>query len=310
MADTVAWHRRGPGVPDRPQGLVWLASYPKSGNTWFRAVLAALVRGPAAFDINALDHGHSELISASRLLFQRWTGLDPADLPLEAVYPLRARVHAQVNATAGAVRVMKVHDSWEPPAGRPRLFQDAAAIGTLYLVRNPLDVAVSLAAHLGISPSEAAARLCDPAMALGRSAPDGLSPMLPQHLGTWGSHVLGWLEAPLSRLLVLRYEDILAQPRRAFAEALRFAGFTFTDAEVAAAVEATRFSRLRRMEEERGFTERPAGMARFFRQGGSGGWREALAPADVRRILDHHGDLMRRLGYLDDRAASVDTGGT
>ena len=302
MANDVSYYHRGPMVPDRRAGLVWLTSYPKSGNTWFRTVLAALVAGGDKFDINDLNHAHSELITASRVLFHHWTGLHAADLPMSLVRRLRTDIHVTVNAQATGVRVMKVHDAWPAQApGDDTMFPDHATIGTIYLVRNPLDVAISLAAHMSVTPAESVRFLCNANLVFGKgTAEDGIQPMIRQHMGDWSHHVSGWLAAPLSRLMVLRYEDMLAEPQRAFEAALGFAGFTFSAAAIAAALEATRFDRMQRMEAEHGFNERPPGMSRFFRSGRSGGWRESLTPADVRLMVDHHEQIMRRFGYLDE----------
>ena len=60
---------------------VWLASYPKSGNTWLRAVYTALLNGSEP-DINSLDAGD---LGASRAVFDAALGLRSADLTPDEV---------------------------------------------------------------------------------------------------------------------------------------------------------------------------------------------------------------------------------
>ena len=59
------------------------------------------------------------------------------------------------------------------------------------------------------------------------------------------------------------------------------------------------FDRLREEEERVGFVERPSKAARFFREGRIGGWRRHLTEEQARRIIADHGDMMRRLDYID-----------
>jgi hypothetical protein len=98
--------------------------------------------------------------------------------------------------------------------------------------------------------------------------------------------------------LVVRYEDLLADPSTTLAGVAKFCGFEATPAAIAAAVENSDFSRLSDREAESGFLERPAGMARFFRTGRAGNWRTELSPDQIRTIEDDHGAIMRRFGYL------------
>ena len=54
------------------------------------------------------------------------------------------------------------------------------------------------------------------------------------------------------------------------------------------------------------FRERsPRSPGLFFRSGRVGGWREELAPDLVRRLIDAHGETMRRFGYLDENGQPV-----
>jgi hypothetical protein len=59
------------------------------------------------------------------------------------------------------------------------------------------------------------------------------------------------------------------------------------------------FNELKKQEQEKGFKERsPHSSGSFFRKGGSGQWKEALSSEQISRILQDHGEMMKRLGYL------------
>jgi hypothetical protein len=90
----------------------------------------------------------------------------------------------------------------------------------------------------------------------------------------------------------MRYEDMLAEPQMA-----RHLLFKPSDGELADAIKRSSFEQLREQEEKDGFRERPKKAERFFREGRTGQWKDALTPAQIKRIVDAHGEQMARFGY-------------
>lgn len=200
------------------------------------------------------------------------------------------------HATASPLFV-KIHDAYgTTPAGEP-LVPECATRAAVYLVRNPLDVAVSYAHHSNSTIDRVIAFMGDESARVAGYG-DGLSEQLEQRLGSWQRHVLSWVESPLG-VHVARYEDLLAEPLATFAAIARHLGLPDDPERVRKAVEFSSFERLRAQEDEVGFQEREATEAPFFRQGRAGGWRTALGSEQVERIVRDHGEVMRRLGYLD-----------
>src|SRR6266404_570942 len=123
-----------------PGGIWWLASYPKSGNTWLRAILASLISGKPV-DINAMAFLGPHAASRSR--FDHALGVDSASLSDEQELNLRPRVYEILAAEAEQPLYCKTHDACLPtPNGEP-LFPAAATRGAIYVVRDPRAVAVS-----------------------------------------------------------------------------------------------------------------------------------------------------------------------
>lgn len=281
-------------------GLHWLASYPKSGNTWLRTVLRNyVVDGPEPVALDDLGTG---AIASARGWIDGVLGFPSADLTPEEIDRLRPDVYrwsAEAGATTGH---HKIHDAWRLIDGRPLVDGEATA-GAVYVVRNPLDVAPSLASHLSCSVDRAIEHMGDPDYTLSRQG-RRMRDQVPQRLGTWSGHVEGWLGSGIP-LEVLRYEDMRAEPEAAFARALAFVGLEVEPERLARAVAHSRFERLQAQEAETGFRERPAKASRFFREGRAGGWRETLSDPQVARLVEDHGPVMRRLGYLDETGAPV-----
>jgi aryl sulfotransferase len=273
-------------------GIWWLASYPKSGNTWLRTVLTILVSGKP-LDIN--DMGSLGVMAGLRFAFDDALGINTADLPFEQETNLRPRVYEIWAAEAKRPLYCKVHDACHlTPSGEP-LFPTAATRGAVYVVRDPRAVAVSYANH-GTRPIEEIIARMDTPTAMMAESPQRLARQLRQRLLRWSDHVESWLNAPFP-VHLLRYEDMKTDPHAAFAGVARFLDLPCTSEAIAAAVDATTFSRLQAREREVGFAEKPWNSAAFFREGTIDGWRRSLTPEQATRITASHGAVMRRLGY-------------
>jgi hypothetical protein len=277
-----------------PAGIIWLASFPKSGNTWFRIFLANLAAGdkrPA--DINDLDERGG--IASSRHEFEAATLLDSGLISHNDIDRLRPRVYERVAADAKEQRWIKVHDAYTRTSEGEPMFSRVAG-GAVYLVRDPRDVAISLAHHNSTTIDQAIKLMnaADGALCRGRK---GMSAQLRQKLQGWSGHVTSWLDQIDVPVHAVRYEDLMTDPVAHFGAALSFAKRPATEPEIALAIRHADFAELQRQESEKGFAERMSRTAPFFRSGRAGGWRNTLTAEQVRAIEQHHGAVMVRLGY-------------
>lgn len=277
--------------------LFWLASYPKSGSTWFRALLAQLLLPQRASHVQGLALLATPL-AADRWAFDQLLGLKSSNLPDAQVAELRPLVGEAMGQKAKGPQFLKIHDAYRGPTGAP-IVSARATRGVIYVVRNPLDVCVSFACHMDVDPDRAVEVMCDSRHRIA-DKPGTVLSQLPQLISDWSTHVLGWLEADQLRVHVVRYEDLLDDPVPTLGAAARFLSLECDEAGLGLAVEAASFEALQREEREHGFREKPRGMQAFFRKGKAGGWREALTREQAERLLDAHGDVMRRLGYETD----------
>jgi aryl sulfotransferase len=277
--------------------ILWLASYPKSGNTWLRMFFTNLRREDAVpASINELDRAN---IIADRGTFDRLVGFSSEDLTDAEVDLLRPHAYLQLAAQANELLFCKVHDARTVVPNGQSLFPLEASAGAIYLIRNPLDVCVSYAHHSGRNGFDSLiARMANPNNSISENR-KGLAGQLRQRLLRWSDHVLSWVDAPGLRLLVLRYEDMQARPIESFTAAAAFAGLTQDPERIARAVAFSSFEALRRQEQEKGFAEQVAPGRSFFRKGKVGAWREVLTSAQAACIIGDHRDVMARFGYLN-----------
>ena len=279
--------------------IFWLASYPKSGNTWLRAFLTNYLRStneggsavPAS--INDLFGGPSPVL---RDFFDEFTGLDSSNLTPGELCAYRTLFHELLAQEMPSPAYLKVHDAYALAGGRS-IFPRTATAGVVYVVRNPLDVAVSYAHYRQQPLDDTIDWMNDPTAAEGDGS-RGIRLFLPQPLGTWSDHVSSWLNQRHLTVHVMRYEDMIAAPEAAFGAFVRFAGLDFDHARLARAIDHSAFERLRFQEARSGFREKSRTAPCFFRAGMAGSWRACLQPGQVRKLVAGHGPMMERLGYL------------
>jgi hypothetical protein len=285
---------------------IWLASYPKSGNTWFRLLVANLsAKDGKPIDINVKqDRGPN---ASARAPFELFSLIDTSLLTHDEIDCLRPRVYEELARDANdddddddtrnpfEVRFMLVHDAYGlTPHGEPLL---AGADGAILIVRDPRDVAPSLANHARVNIDRAIASMND-TQRESHAKPGRLYRLFRQTSRSWSGHAQSWLEQTDIPVHVVRYEDMKADTIGTFGRALKFAGEPAGDEDIRRAVAFADFAELRRQEQENGFRERPAYPGGpFFRRGEAGAWRDELNAEQVARIEAAHAPMMRRLGY-------------
>jgi hypothetical protein len=278
-------------------GIIWLASYPKSGNTWLRVLLTNYVRStdePA--DINRLIGGPG---ASARERFDHWVGVEASALDPNVVERLRPEVYRCLARDADETLFVKVHDAWvRLDTGEP-MFPVDVTLGVVYIIRNPLDLAASCAHHWGTSIAAAVERLCDgsAAASAGRVSP-GMPDQLRQRLGSWDEHVRSWVDDSGGPLHVVRYEDLSVDPCGFFGGVVKFCGLDYDEDLVKKAVAFSSFGELKRQEASAGFAERSwAAPGGFFRRGEVGSWRDELPGHLAERLTTAHHQTMQRFGY-------------
>jgi hypothetical protein len=271
--------------------IVWLASYPKSGNTWLRAFLANLIANrPTPVPLAELPNYGA--LEADPELYSRIAGRPSIELDFDQLCALRPQVHAAIAAAAPRTVLVKTHSMAGVHDG-VALLTPAVSAGAIHVVRNPLDVVISMSHHFAISIDAAIDYLGNE-----RSATDNTELFVTEFLGSWSQHVKSWADIEGPRILVLRYEDLLERPEKGFGKVARLIGLGADRARVERAIRHASFASLAGMEKRDGFVEVPINGKQFFRAGRSNQWRENLAREQVQRIIAAHREQMQRFRYL------------
>ena len=279
------------------RNIVWLVSYPKSGNTWFRMFLANYLKNTQA--PASLEEIELTPISSNAVDFEDLIGLNPFELTAEEVDLYRPdlyRILSQNTEKTGEITYKKTHDAYTLNSDGEPLFPEEITRGAVYFVRNPLDVCVSYANHsAGKIDKTLNLIINEEAQVAGNR-----KGQLRQKLLSWKSHVKSWREQTLIPVHIVRYEDMRLNPVSAFGSIMTFLGFEYDEERLDKALINSDFKLLQQMEQENGFKEKMQKCKKFFWKGKIGNYREHLSEEQVKRIVDYNYDTMKEFGYIDE----------
>lgn len=274
-------------------GLVWLASYPKSGNTWTRTLLSNLVTimggEQEPLDINSINRfSVGENITS---FYKDILGYAPGPQHRKEIDETRHQVQAAIADQFEGLIFVKTHNALVIDRRYP-VINFAVTSGAVYIVRNPLDVAISLAHHMGRTIDEAIEVM---------ATRDMETPINDKRVheiwGSWSQNVESWTRKPHRAIYVMRYEDMLSDPVKIFGGLARHLLLNPTPEELRLAIERASFESVQAQEDAEGFHEKPKQAKRFFREGRAGQWKDVLSERQVARITEVHREQMERFGY-------------
>lgn len=280
------------------QRIIWLASFPKSGNTWMRAFLANyFIGGKKGLSINELRKFTLGDIRAD--FYDAAAGGTFEIESVEDYLALRSKaLRLILNARQGTHFVKSHHQSivyHDVPLIPPEI--TAAAI---YIIRNPFDVVPSYARHSGSSVAEAVDAILDPDRF--STTPRGLLEVI----GRWDHHVASWTESEGLAMKLVRYEDLRDNPKEGFGKVFDFLKVKPDPKQFANALKLTRLEALKKQEQKSGFIERPQEMSSFFHSGKVGGWRKSLTDEQVARLHNEFEPTLRKFyPELADETAAI-----
>ncbi|MFZ9847237.1 MAG: sulfotransferase domain-containing protein [Flavobacteriales bacterium] len=275
--------------------IIWLTSYPKSGNTWMRLFLHALHTGSS--ELQNLDEIEATNgIASSRALIDSNLGVYTSDMPDLDVQKARSEAYKYWSSTLKEDVIVKVHD-----AAFHRgiiTFPREVTRKVIFIVRNPFDVVDSYANHMGCDIKAAVWMLCDGNNMLAKSK-GRLTSQVAQYMGSWSDFYNSWKNLYRDDMLVVRFEDMKHDSLNTFRKVVDTLGWVKTDDDILKAIEASKFDKVKSLESNKGFREKPPKTEAFFRKGQTGGWSNEISAEQAQILVDRHFYTLLELGYID-----------
>ena len=280
--------------------ITWLSSYPKSGNTWTRIFLNNLKskennEAVSFNELNEIDFAHA----SGRHFADRALGYSASLHTHAELRQLQADTYRHFASKWRKNFTLKNHDAYTYTKGEADFPADVSR-GAIYILRNPLEVACSYANHNSKSIEQTIEMMNDPnhGLAFNKNKPQN---QLPQPMGTWSQHVQSWIKVKDFPVLVIRYEDLHAEPLVNFTAIAKFLDLPSDPENIKRAIDLSAFEKVQKQEEKEDFKEKPAHTEKFFRQGKVDGWKEQLSQKQIDSIITAHRETMLQFNYIEDQ---------
>jgi hypothetical protein len=278
------------------KNIVWLVSYPKSGNTWFRMFLANYLR--KSTDPLPLNEIESTRIASNAEDFENYINLNPFELTPDEVDLFRPDMYLTLSAEAKEsekILLKKVHDAYTINANEYPIFPEDVSQCAIYFVRNPLDVCVSYANHSTDNIESKVEFILDEEASIAGKK----NGQLRQILLSWKSHINSWKNQNRIRTHFVRYEDMLQKPMETFGGIVHYLGLDYDQENLERSILFSNFKLLQQMEQEKGFREKAQVCNNFFWKGKIGNYKEYLTEEQVEKIVIYNSQTMKEFGYID-----------
>ena len=271
--------------------IIWIASYPKSGNTWIRALISTYLYsndGEFNFDLLLKIPKFIQNQYISPLIKLDELKEDPFKI---SEYWKSAQLRVNLD---NQIKFFKTHNACV--AYKNRWFTDEDnTIGYIYIVRDPRAVACSLAYHANISTETSANDLLNDNQ-VGYNGPYKLAEIS----SSWKINYLSWKKKKKFNGLIIKYEDLVDNTEKEFKKILLFLkkiiNIEIDEKKFLKSINSCQFLKLSKLEDLHGFVESTGG--KFFRKGTKDSWKNDLSKDLRKKIEENFKDEMIELGYL------------
>jgi len=286
--------------------IIWLSSYPKSGNTLLRSMISAyFFTQDGNFNFKTLNNINQ---FPDFKLFKNY-GINTSD-HMEIVKNY-INVQRQINIKdKNAIRFIKTHSGLRNINGYS--FTDLNnSLGAIYIVRDPRSVAKSYANHNQMSLERASDRMLEDKATLGGlKNPINEADKILTHMGSWSSNYESWkVFKKYNRYLLIKYEDMIKNKEETFITILKFIHklldlkFSVDDNKLKNILKTTSFEYMQKAEKNFGFeesvkTKKDSEKNIFFKYGPKINTPETLPAAIKKKLEVSLKKEMEELGYL------------
>ena len=285
--------------------IIWIASYPKSGNTWIRSLLSSYFYSKdGVFDFNLLKK--IEQFSSKNIPIQLndkstfQTKISKNWIPAQKIINKDNKIH-----------FLKTHNAICSINGN-KFTDKFNTVSAIYIVRDPRNLITSLANHYEFNLSESFNFMTNKRKIiffkkknLKTQKDDEIEDF--NFLGDWSTHYKSWKNINFCEIKIVKYEEILKNPQEIFISILnflsKFMNFDIDQKKITNALETCRFNNLSKMEDVNNFEEsmissKTKKKIKFFNLGEKNNWKALLDKSLIRKINSHFKTEMSELGYL------------
>ena len=277
--------------------IIWIASYPKSGNTYLRSFLSSYYFSKnGKFDFSLLEN------------IKNFPGIhyskNRSDSNLEA--SRNWIINQNHFFEKEKLNFLKTHNSMKLFEGNKFTTKDQT-IGAVYIYRDPRNIITSLKNHYSMNYQNAFNFMTDDKSFIIQDSYDNDKSNF-TYLGSWESHYKSWFSIKDFRIMLIKYEDLQDRKFEIFLDLVKFVNSLadkdekVNEKKLEKSIKSTNFSVLKNSERNHGFVEsvksKISGQkVSFFNLGFNNRWKKNL-PQDFQiRMSDYFKEDLKFLKY-------------
>jgi hypothetical protein len=275
--------------------IIWIASYPKSGNTWIRSFLSSYIyTNDGTFNFNLLN----KIDQFPLLKYYNKINLYPKNLSEAAQGWVTAQ---QVINLDNKIHFMKTHNAMCTINGNPFTNKENS-LGAIYIVRDPRDILISYSNFLNMNYSETLNELTRKNNTSFLNDTVDTKNIVGSLMGSWSENFNSWEKYNLTKKIIIRYEDLISNPYETFLKIITYLnnlyGLEINKKKIQMSIESTKFVNLQNLEKRNMFFEKSKNTKVFFREGKIKQWEKKLDIKMLNKIKEKFSKEMIKLGYL------------
>ena len=276
--------------------IIWLASYPKSGNTYVRSFLSAYYfTKNGEFDFKLLKfieqfpdkQFFNSFIDTKQEASEKWLSLQ------------REIVKSK------KIKFLKTHSAYGSYNNNP-FTSSEVTIGSIYIIRDPRNIISSLMNHFSLEKEDALEMLFDENRGI-KSKDNNFATYA--FLSSWSNHFKSWTNIKSFKTMLIKYEDLQTNNQKVFADLIKFINNLLNNNQgidyqkFKKAIETTNFNFLKKKESEEGFLEAMFSKETdkkipFFNLGFKNSWKDFLDKKTIEKIEFKFEKEMKKMKYL------------
>ena len=278
--------------------IVWLASYPKSGNTWIRIFLSTLLYSNKKTKVD-INKEHLKQFP----LKKHFKGLVDNFLELDEIAKNSIAAQEIINLEDG-IKFYKTHSAnWKNFEKNYYFTNSANSLGAIHIVRDPRNIISSILDYYNKNNyGDAFNFLVDRGKVIGGTKYDNGIPTI---LLSWADHYNSWKVFKKNYYLI-KYENLISNPHEEFLKFTDYltsiGNYKFDKNQILEIVDNCHFEKFSKQEENEGYIDQTIQnrdlKKKFFNLGPKNDWKKSLTSEITLKIEKEFEKEMRELEYL------------
>ncbi len=291
--------------------IIWLASYPKSGNTWVRTILGQILNdnfdSEKIFETSKkirLYPSKLDFINLDQLFQNKVFSHDMKKVVFDKTVANWIKSQNIIN-TNKKLNIFKTHNMLCKLKIQNKFYSFTSienTIGVIHIVRDPRNVISSLVNHFSFENNDLALKFM-----LNENQTMGLEDnKIPQLLSSWNNHYNSWKRFPKNYFLI-KYENLIDDPKKEVKKIIdylnNFIKIKISEDNLSKIISNSSFKNLKNLEarglfDENAKNKKTGEIKNFFNLGKKNNWKMILNKNILNKLEKNFHNEMKELGYM------------